>query len=70
MKDITATEIEERYKNCRMETTVSDKYLEEHLDAIAKFMEEIAGMPKEELGKRQPGEKCMYEQFNINGEKK
>lgn len=26
-----------------------------------KRMEEMAGMPKEELGKRQPGERGMYE---------
>lgn len=28
---------------------------------IGKMMEEMAGQPKEELGKRQPGEKCKYE---------
>ena len=26
-----------------------------------KMMEEMAGMPTEEMGKRQPGERCMYE---------
>lgn len=42
---------------------------EKDIKAYVKMMEEMAGAPKEELGKRQPGEKCMYEQFNINGEK-
>ena len=31
------------------------------LPQIEKLMEEMANAPKEEMGKRQPGEKCMYE---------
>lgn len=31
------------------------------VDKIMKMMEEMANQPKEEYGKRQPGEKCMYE---------
>lgn len=27
------------------------------LDALVKMMEEMAGLPREELGKRQPGER-------------
>lgn len=54
--NITASEIEERYKTM--------KPLPPHpmeLMAIARIMEEVAKLPKEELGKRQPGERCMYE---------
>ena len=29
---------------------------------LEKMMEEMANAPREEMGKRQPGEKCMYEQ--------
>ncbi len=31
------------------------------LEQISKLMEEMANAPKEDFGKRQPGEKCMYE---------
>lgn len=33
----------------------------ENMYELCKLMEEMAGKPKEELGKRQPGETCMYE---------
>lgn len=31
------------------------------IEKLQKMMEEMAGAPKEEMGKRQPGEKGMYE---------
>lgn len=38
----------------------------EHLNMkeLEKIMEEMAGAPREEMGKRQPGEKCAYEKYN------
>lgn len=39
-------------------------YLE--LEALEKMMEEMAHMPTEELGKRQPGELCTYEKSKNN----
>lgn len=33
---------------------------------LGKLMEEMAGAPKEELGKRQPEEKGMYECYNAS----
>lgn len=56
--DITASEIEERYKTMK---PIPDPLTELCIERIAKLMEEMAGQPKEELGKRQPGEKCIYE---------
>lgn len=32
------------------------------MEELERMMEEMAGMPKEDLGKRQPGEKCKYEE--------
>lgn len=32
-----------------------------HMEMIEKMMEEFANAPKEEFGKRHPGETCMYE---------
>jgi hypothetical protein len=37
---------------------------EKEIEYIIKLMEEMANMPKEELGKRQPGEKCKYEEVH------
>jgi hypothetical protein len=34
---------------------------ERELQHINDLMEEMANQPKEEMGKRQPGEKCAYE---------
>lgn len=37
---------------------------------LEKMMEKMAGAPREEYGKRQPGEKCSYEKWNeekLNG---
>jgi hypothetical protein len=31
------------------------------LEKLEKIMEEMANAPREEMGKRQPGERCMYE---------
>lgn len=33
----------------------------EGMDEIMKKMEEMANQPKEPMGKRMPGERCMYE---------
>ena len=33
----------------------------EEIELLWKRMEEMANQPKEEHGKRQPGERCMYE---------
>ncbi len=33
----------------------------ETLHRLLSMMEEMANQPKEEMGKRQPGERCMYE---------
>jgi hypothetical protein len=33
----------------------------EGMDEVLRMMEEMANQPKEEYGKRQPGERCMYE---------
>lgn len=34
------------------------------IEAIGKMMEEMAHQPREEMGKRQPGERNMYELQN------
>lgn len=36
------------------------------IEKLVKQMEEMAGAPKEEMGKRTPGERCMYE-THVNG---
>lgn len=46
------------YQNL-METTLARKDAE--IRVLVKAMEEMAGLPREDLGKRQPGEKCKYE---------
>lgn len=42
----------------------------EELEKIGKLMEEIAGLPKEALGERQPGERCMYEIQRIENDRR
>jgi len=45
--------------------TLEDEQLEEHnrltIERLSAMMEEMANGPKEEFGKRQPGEKGKYE---------
>lgn len=57
MRDITATEIEERKNNMKVPQLLK----EEDLQMILDKMLELAG-DKTEHGKRQPGEKNKYEQ--------
>ncbi len=38
--------------------------IRENIEAYVKMMEEMANAPKEEHGKRQPGEMCAYEKFS------
>lgn len=63
MKNITATEIEERYKNMK---PLSDPLTELDLDKFIKLMEEMAAAPREDLGKRKPGERQASEIYNEN----
>lgn len=40
------------------------KHLETELEALRRMMEEMANQPKEEYGKRQPGERNSMERSN------
>lgn len=40
----------------------------EELEELSKMMEEMASLTREALGKREPGERCMYEIQRIENE--
>lgn len=47
---------------------IKTKIYTDEMSEIAKInliMEEMAGQPKEDLGKREPGEKCAYEMTSL-----
>lgn len=48
-----------------LEETFPNWFKEPDLSGIEKLMEEMANAPREELGKRQPGERGMYERTNL-----
>ncbi len=41
-------------------------YSDQCISALISKMKKLAGAPREEYGKRQPGERCMYERYRTD----
>lgn len=69
--NLTATEIrkleKEHWEKSALKKTL-DEITEKHIDHLCAIMEEMANAPREEFGKRQPGEKQASEIYGRVGD--
>lgn len=71
LKELTKYDVEEREKEAFSKGfPETDKLIGLELDKLVKLMEEMAGAPREEMGKREPGERGMYERYDDKGLRK